>query len=721
MTSWHLIEDRFIPALAPAHESLFSIGNGYLSTRGSFEESLTGEVRASFIQGLFVNPPGELPLLGAIPDWTGVTISIDGTPFNLDRRPAGYQRSLDFRTGVVEREVLWRGAESGVMKLRFRRLVSMADPHLAALELTISALTSRAVVRLETGLDAGVPSPITPAWNPTRWSRPNPNQIKLVAESIDGAHTLDVEAVLYGGPIDYFIADHRHHRLVTERTLRAGESISYTKFVTFHSSRDRGRRSDLPAPNTPFDVVASASHRAWKRRWISSNVEIDGDPEAERALRFAAFQLIGAAAPKDAGAAIGAKLASGFGYRHHVFWDTDLFVVPYFTVTQPDLARSHLAYRFQGLDGARRKAKRFGREGAFYAWESAGTGDEVTPEWTTPVHGLPIRIWTGELEEHITSDVAYAAHHYWLWSGDDRFMADQGVEIVAEGARYWASRFELDSAGAHLSNVIGPDEYHTHVTDSFFTNIAASWQLRTAATLVEWLRKSAPRKASALSARLGLTNETLSAWQQLAGKVVLHRDGNEVWEQHAGFFELEEVDIASFFPRQAAMYDLLGEEQIEKVQVLKQADVVMAMALFPELIGSRQVRQRTWDYYLARTDHGSSLSPAVHSRVASDLGLRDLSYELFRRALAVDLEDSMGNSRDGLHAATQGGALQAAIFGFGGLHIAKGQPATAARLPDHWKSFGFSSFHRGQRQEWELGQADKSARARSTKTKGKGK
>lgn len=149
-------------------------------------------------------------------------------------------------------------------------------------------------------------------------------------------------------------------------------------------------------------------------------------PRPKRALRFAAFQLIGAAAPKDAGAAIGAKLASGFGYRHHVFWDTDLFVVPYFTVTQPDLARSHLGYRYQGLDGARRKAKRFGREGAFYAWESAGTGDEVTPEWTTPVHGLPIRIWTGELEEHITSDVAYAAHHYWQWSGDDRFMADQG-------------------------------------------------------------------------------------------------------------------------------------------------------------------------------------------------------------------------------------------------------------------------------------------------------
>ena len=717
MNTWSLIEDRFIPSLAAAHESLFTIGNGYLSTRGSFEESLIGELRASFIQGLFVTPPGELPLLGALPDWTGLTLSVDGTPFSLDRRPAGYKRSLEFRSGVVEREVLWRGPETGVVKLRFRRLLSMAQPHLAALELTVTALTTLSSVRIETGLDAGIPSPVAPAWNPKRWSRPDSNRINLLAESIDGAHTLEIETVLYGAPVDNFVADHRHHRLVIERQLEAGESLSCTKYATFHASRDRGRPSSLPPPDTSFDLVAAASRRAWKRRWISSNVEIDGDQEAERALRFAAFQLVGAAAPEDPGAAIGAKMASGFGYRHHVFWDTDIFVVPYFTVAQPDLARSHLSYRYQGLDGARRKAKMHGREGAFYAWESAATGDEVTPEWSSPTHGPPTRIWTGELEEHITSDVAYAAHNYWRWSGDDGFMADEGVEMVAEGARYWASRFEVNGGKAHLSNVIGPDEYHTHVTDSFFTNLSAAWQLRTGAGLVEWLTESAPRTASALSARLGLTDETLEAWRLLADKVVLRRDGDGIWEQHAGFFDLDPLDIASFAPRQAGMYDLVGEEQIERTQVLKQADVVMAMALFPELVGTPETRRRIWNYYLPRTDHGSSLSLAVHSRVASDLGLRDLSYDLFRRALAIDLDDSMGNAVDGVHAATQGGVLQAAIFGFGGLHLADEGPASRSRLPDHWKAFSFSSFHRGQRREWELSQAGPPARARSTSTK----
>jgi kojibiose phosphorylase len=720
MSTWALTEDRFIPSLAPAHESLFTIGNGYLSTRGSFEEPLAGEMRASFIQGLYVTPPGELPLLGAVPDWTGLSISVDGAPFGLDRRPAGYRRSLDFRSGVIEREVLWRGPETGVMKFRFRRLLSMAQPHLAVLEITVTALTEPASLRIETGIDAGIPSPSSPAWNPTEWTRPGRNRIRLQAGSVDGLHRLEVETVLHGGSVGYFIDDHRHHRLVSERKLAPGESVTYTKYTTFRSSRDHGPASPLPSAKTPFDRIAAASTRAWGRRWLSSAIEIDGDEEAERALRFAAFQLIGAAAPTDPGAAIGAKLASGFGYRHHVFWDTDIFVVPYFTVAQPDLARAHLNYRYHGLDGARRKAKRYGREGAFYAWESADSGDEVTPEWGTPHHGPPVRIWTGELEEHITSDVAWAAHHYWKWSGDDRFMRDQGVEMIAEGARYWASRLELDAKGAHLSNVIGPDEYHLHVTDNFFTNLSAAWHLGIAAQLVKWLKESAPRRATALSTRLGLTTQTVREWRRLAKQVALPSPRNGVWEQHAGYFELDSIDIKRFSPRQAGMYDLLGEEQINRTQVVKQADVVMAMALFPDLTGSRQVRKRTLDYYLARTDHGSSLSLAAYARVAGNLDMTEEAYRLFRRAVAIDLDDSMGNGRDGLHAATLGGAMLVAVFGFGGLRLAGGKPAVKPRLPVHWRSLAFSVFHHGQRKEWEISPGKSRAITRSKKPKGEG-
>ncbi|MGH8875666.1 MAG: beta-phosphoglucomutase, partial [Acidimicrobiia bacterium] len=407
-------------------------------------------------------------------------------------------------------------------------------------------------------------------------------------------------------------------------------------------------------------------------------------------------------APDDPGAAIGARLMSGFGYRHHVFWDTDTFVIPYFTVTQPDLARGHLGYRYRGLPGARRKAARYGREGAFYAWESADTGDETTPEWSGPLHGEPVRIWTGELEEHIVADVAYTLDHYWRWSGDDPFMVEQGAEMLLDGARYWAGRLELDRDGAHIRDVIGPDEYHTHVEDSYFTNALAAWHLRRAAEVAEWLGERETTAAAEMSDLLGVGRDTPGEWRRLADRIVLRRGPGGLWEQHAGFFDLEEVDLSAFRPRRRSMYELLGEKRIEQCQIVKQADVVMAIALLGREIGDLEARRANWDYYLPRTDHGSSLSLAAHSLVASRLGFPDQAFELFRRATIIDLEDAMGNGRDGIHAATQGGLLQAALFGFGGVALKDGEPTVEPRLPDHWQSFGFSFFHRGSRHEREL-------------------
>jgi trehalose/maltose hydrolase-like predicted phosphorylase len=701
MDTWSLVENRFVPNLAAGHEALFTTGNGYLSTRGSFEEARPGEQRGTFIQGLWVTPPGELPILGAVPDWTGVELFIDGTRFSLESQPAGYRRTLDFSSGVLTREILWRGPETGVCRLRFRRLLSMANRHLAAMEVQVTALTAPITVRIETGIDCSIPSPLQPAWNPKRWTHTRPAGLGLDAESIDGAQRLEVRSVLFGPGIEAVIREPRRHRWVGERNVGVGETVTYTKYAHYRARRDRNSLASLPDATRGFDDEARASARSWKTRWRGSDLEVGGDPESEQALRFAAFHLIAAAARNDPEAGIGAKLASGFGYRHHVFWDTDIFVIPYFAVSQPELARSHLMYRYQGLDGARHKAKKYGREGAFYAWESAGNGAEATPEWGQPPIGAPVRIWTGELEEHITSDVAYAIDTYWKWSGDHRFMIEQGIEIVAEGATYWASRLELDSDGAHLRDVIGPDEYHVHVTDSFFTNVSAAWHLRFAADLVDWGRKKHPRAVADLATRLHIDDEAVKTWRSLSARVVKRRGRNRVWEQHRGFFDLEPMDLTCFDPRRSGMWGLLSEERLQGTQVIKQADVVMALALFPDDCGSRSDHLRNWNYYVTRTDHGSSLSPAAHSRVASQLGLVDAAYDFFRQAIDIDLEDSMGNGRDGIHAATQGGVLQAALFGFAGLGLKAEGPHVNPRLPTHWDFFNFTTTFRGKQQQWE--------------------
>jgi kojibiose phosphorylase len=702
MSSWILAEDRFVPGLAPWKESLFSISNGYVGTRGTFEEGLPGETRASFINGLFVTPRGELPLLGAVPDWTRLILWFDSEPFTLSRPPAGYRREMDLASGVLRREVLWRGTDTGVVKVGFRRMVSMAEPHLTALEVRIASLTEPVEVTLETGIDAAVPSPTIPAWIPLAHTRQGPDLLSMDLASVDERHRLRVETSVRGLADLHYIDDSTHPRFRSRRRLEVGESLTLTKFTCYRSSRDQGSPPVLPPVSTSFDDLVNSSARIWRDRWDGARIDIDGDAEAELALRYAAFQLIGASPRNDPGAAIGAKLLSGFGYRHHVFWDADIFVVPWLTVTHPDLARSHLSYRFRGLPGARRKAAKHGRTGAFFAWESADTGDETTPQWTSPDQGDPTRILTGELEEHIVADVAYAAHHYWTWSGDDKFMAAEGAEILLDGARYWAGRVEWAGEAGHIRGVIGPDEYHTDVDDSFFTNAMAAWHLRAADRVWDWLVRELPAEVERLASQLGIESTTRAGWRRTADRLALLRDGSGVWEQHAGFFGLERLDLDQFQPRQQSLYELLGEARVEKSQVVKQADVLMAMALLGDAAGSADKQLANWHFYRPLTDHGSSLSPAVHALVAARLGLIDEAYRFFRQAVSIDMADAMGNGREGIHGGAQGGLLQAALFGFGGLGLRDGAPALEPNLPDHWTRLGLSFIHHGVRHEREV-------------------
>ncbi|MDQ3782473.1 MAG: hypothetical protein M3349_05985 [Actinomycetota bacterium] len=697
--SWTLGESRYLPALAGWHESLFTIGNGRLATRGSFEEPRTGERRATFVSGLFVHPEGDTAVLGAVPDWTRVDLTVDGVPFTLDVPPAGYQRTLSLADGVLTRTVLWRGPETGLARIRFRRVLPLDRPDLAALEVRIEAKTAPIAVTVETGIDATVGGPTRPAWVPGA-HRGDPSNLTASYRSIDGVHDLDVSARLVApGPVA-FLDDRAHPRWRVALNLDTGEAATITKTLSYRSSRDGD--APPPIPGTGFDEIAAGSNRAWSQRWRQCSIEIDGDPEAERALRFAAFQLLAAAPGNAAGAGIGAKLMSGFGYRHHVFWDTDVFVVPYLSVTNPDLAANHLAYRYRGLDGARRKAAGFGRQGAFYAWESADSGDEATPAWTRPPHGEPVRILTGELQEHITADVAWAAHHYWRWSGDDAFMTAAGAEMIVEGARYWASRVEVNDSGAHINGVIGPDEYHIEVDDNHFTNRMARWQLRRAAAVVRWLAAEHPGAHHRLVTKLGIDTGEAARFDRLAGQLVLGAQRHGVWEQFSGFFALDAVDLEAFTPRTRSMYDLLGESRLQKVDVIKQPDVLMALAMLPAARRDPVVARANWDYYAPRCDHGSSLSLTVHAGLAARLGEPEVGYRLFRRAMGIDLQDSMGNGADGLHAATLGGLLQATLFGFAGLGLGRSGPVTSGRLPEHWRAVDFTVLWRGRPLDMEV-------------------
>jgi kojibiose phosphorylase len=697
-TTWEYREDRLLPESAQWRAALFTVGNGHLGTVGSFEEGFDGLTPATFINGLFVTPPGDLPILGAVPEWTGMDITVDAEPFRLDQRePAGFERVLDMRTGLVTRSVVWKGAESGVLKSVFRRTASMDDPGLVALDVTFTALTEPLTITVEAGIDSAVEGPFGALWTATGWKQLDADTLSLSARSIDGAHDLSVECRLSGVDSLVVLRDRKYPRFHGRFRLEPGMSRTVTKLVRYSGATWPNRQ--LPMPGTGVDDVLAGSVPHWIRRWETSRIDVEGDPGAERALRFAAFHLIAAAPSSESPGSIGARLLSGYGYRHHVFWDTDVYVVPYLTIAQPDLARNHLLYRHRGLDGARRKAARFGREGAFYAWEAADTGDDATPVWGRLANGDRVRIWTGELEEHITACVAWATDHYHRWTGDDEFMARYGAEMVLDGAKYWASRLEVEADGAHIRNVIGPNEYHAHVDDSFFTNVMAAWQLRRSVGVAGWLEKTDPTRLKTLLKLLSLPDSDLATYADLAEQVVLLKNAANVWEERSGFFDLDFIDVAAFRPSRQSLHDLLGDERTQEVQLVKQADVLMALVLLEDYGDQPGALAAAFDYYAPITDHGSSLSLAMHSLAASRIGRPEVAYNYFARAVGIDHDDAMGRGGQGMHAAAQGGILQAAIYGFGGLRLHGDVPQTSARLPEHWVSLGFSFVHNGVRHE----------------------
>jgi kojibiose phosphorylase len=444
---------------------------------------------------------------------------------------------------------------------------------------------------------------------------------------------------------------------------------------------------------------------AWQARWEASDLRIEGDPAAQRALRFASFHLSSAANPQDDRVSIGARGLSGTSYKGHVFWDTDIFMLPFFILTQPEAARSLVMYRYHTLAAAHAKAARLGYRGALYAWESAETGDDVTPSFVVAPDGEVIPILTGEQEQHISADVAFGAWNYWHATGDNRFLLDAGAEILIETARFWASRVERDEDGLyHIPGVIGPDEYHETVDDNAYTNGMAQWNLEIGAEISDLVAERWPKQWQALSHRLDIEPEEPRRWRDVA--CALYTGFNErtgLFEQFRGYFGLEEIDLAPFASRTAPMDVLLGRERIQQSKVIKQPDVVMLVHLLWDRLPP-EVRRANFDYYAPRCGHGSSLSPAIHALVAARLGETALAERYFRQAAEIDLLDNMGNSAGGVHIGALGGLWQATVFGFAGLHFCKEKPEYRANLPPAWRSLSMRFHWRGRWRQTTLSQ-----------------
>lgn len=733
---WRVAEAAFRPEDQLRHETIFTIGNGYLGTRGSLEERIAGDRQATFIHGIYDDRPVVFTELANAPDWTALELWVDGRRFSMaEGTVAGYARWLNLRTGALHRRLRWTPApDAAPVEISFTRLADLSDEHALALRVTVTPLgrgsasgeaarmyhgrtrpphhapaPEKAVsVRVRAKLDGQVENMGFLHWKQeSEHSTPHQASLAVRTRRTDKIVALGQRLSVAGADAEFFASDCTGcPGIEAVFSLAPGETATLDKFVAVYTSRDTHeplRAAENRAAETAqrgFPELMRRNREAWDAFWAASDVIIEGDAEAQLALRHGLFQLRIAAPTHDERVSIGAKTLSGLGYAGHIFWDNEIFVLPFFTFTQPKLARNMLRYRFHTLPGARKKAAANGFGGAQYAWESAEIGEEVTPTWVPDANDRIklVRIWTGDIQLHISADVAYAMHQYWQVTGDDEFWRDTAIPVILETAVFWGERAEPEPGGRFcIRNVIGGDEYHDHVDDNAFTNAMVRWHLHLGLEALDWLADHAPEKIAEHEARLGLTDERLAHWRAVIKGLVIHHDPETgLIEQFEGFYGLKDVDWPAFAGRTESMQALLGIEGINEYKVLKQADVLALLALLGDEYDEK-TWQANWNYYAPITDHeyGSSLGPAMHAWVAGRLGQPEVAYQHFLRAARADLADIRGNAAEGIHAASAGGLWEAVVFGFAGLKITNGGLTTAPRLPSHWRRLAFSVQHCG--------------------------
>jgi len=709
-TDWVLSHEGYNVLTESAVESRFAFGNGFLGMRaarsvsrgptwvGWLGYSRWASWPRCYVAGLFDVPNIEPPVPALVPvaDWSRVRILLDGEPLLAREGEVRVGiRQLDIRRGVLLSTWTHRTPAGITFEGHELRLLSLAD-RAAGLQLLRFSIDRDGVdVALEASFAmAGLGmEPVRLEHDLGAWRLEGTGKGVVMT----GAATL----LLDGDPL----APERPFPLRWAWRWRsvAGQVAEFDRIVAVARA---DTLEDDPAPHAVAALARSralgwravlAEHEAaWKARWAASDIVIDGDEVIQRAVRFAVYHLTSTANPEDDRVSIGARALTGDAYIGHVFWDTEIYLLPFYTAVWPEAARALLMYRFHTLPGARAKAAHFGFRGALYAWESADTGEETTPERVVGSDGKLVEILTGQMEHHISADVAYAVWQYWRFTADDDFFLRAGAEIVLDTARFWASRAVAEADGKrHIRHVIGPDEYHEDVDDNAFTNVMARWNIARGLETIDVLREHWPNHATVLREKLALGDEELADWRDAIARIVSGLDpATGIYEEFAGFQALQPLELAAYADRKVPIDVVIGRELTQRSQVVKQADVVALIALLPEEFPGTMA-EKNFRYYEPRCAHGSSLSTGMHALVAARLGDAAMALRYLRATAAADL-DPDPNTAGGVHIAGLGALWQAVIPGFGGLDLKGDTLGIDPRLPPQWRSLSFRVSWRGR-------------------------
>ena len=728
---WRMLQKQFSPGFLAQDETLFSTANGYLGIRGAFEEGSPAFHNGTFINGFFESWPiiyGENAYGFAktgqtilnVTDAKTIRLYVDDEPFYLPTANLlKFERCLDMRAGALDREVLWETASGRQVLIQSRRLVSFQERHLAALSYRVTVLNDRVAVVLSSELSIDAQHQAQTNDGDPRRARHFSGRV-VQAEKAYGrdlrmvlSHRTRSSGMTLACGIDHEIETVCHYStesrcsgdsgtLVLAVDAQPRQPIQLTKFLTYHSSRrspaeelcERSERTLDRARAHGFETLMAGQREYLDDFWQRSDVQVGAavHPKAQQCVRWNLFQLLQATARAE-GAGVPAKGLTGQMYEGHYFWDCEIYVLPYLIYTAPRIAKNLLKFRHSMLDKARQRARDMNQKGALFPWRTIN-GEEASAFYAA-----------GTAQYHINADIIYGLRKYVEVTGDTAFLHAEGAEMLVETARLWYDLgfFSNEKDGRFcIHGVTGPDEYNTVVNNNTYTNLMARENLLYAAKTVETVMQHHPERCAVLVDRTALRRSEVDDWKAAAKRMYIPYDlGKGIHPQDDSFLEKEVWDLANTPPDRFPLLLNYHPLVIYRYQVIKQADVVLAMFLLGREFSTTQ-KKRNFDYCDPLTTGDSSLSACIQSIVAAEIGYEDKALGYLRRAALMDLADVGGNVRDGCHIASMGGTWMALVYGLAGMRDYDGHltfdPAPLASLDGAGKDgrLAFTLTVRGQ-------------------------
>lgn len=670
------------------YEGIFTQGNGYFHVRGSYEEglldapqdesytrtmkSVTTEIQRHPLskQGTF------LPLImGKHPFLEEVIINL---PFFMDIRIlageehldmfcsniTNYKRTLNMQNGELVRSFIWHTNAGDEMECVISRFASMSDKRLFVQKISMRPRKGMPVIQIRSGIDGSV---TTNGYCHFTECRPYAdNHTMGFYVKTDAGESVLIKSYNVAEGME----NENRTECLTDKVEEVFEGtltgeIDFIKYSVLGCSRDvcddyeQDMENSLQnAKTSGYETLLEGSEREWKTKWKDTDIRISGCDKLQNALRFSLYHLLRCSNSAEDRTQICAKGFAGEAYYGRYFWDSEMYLLPFYLYTDPRSAKSLVGYRYHTLKGAKENAERYHCRGARYPWQSGLTGTEQCSLWEY-----------ADNEIHITADVAFGILHYYRATGDELFMFEKGIEVLLETALFWVDRVDRDEKGEyHLLNVMGPDEYSPMTKDNGFTNYMVKYSLNATKEMLEYFKRKRPEQYLELLKKAGIEEEELEQFKKIAESLpVPYDEKRDLYLQSADFEEYARIDMEDLWKdKKRAFGHYISQEKIYRSRCIKQADTIALMSIFPDQFTDHQVKT-AYEYYKPLTTHDSSLSPAVHALAANRLGYDQETEAFLDRTLAVDMELVRKGAEDGIHIANCGALWQMVIQGFLGV------------------------------------------------------